>query len=147
VCYKLSNFCWLFGIIIQFYKYLKTQIRKIYYGTAYSEILSILWSLTSFSNSAFCFATKATFSVPVEKCDLHPKKECHDISSMVPSLQPIEKCIGIPKEVCTKVTVPRLLTKVTKRLFCSEVTDPVRGNTKGKIISKQYKFMLISTFL
>ncbi len=81
---------------------------------------------------------KATSSVPVEKCDLSPKSECRDISSMVPSLQPVEKCINIPKEVCSKVTAPRLVTKTQTRVFCSEVTEALRGNVKFYFsVSKQ----------
>jgi hypothetical protein len=58
----------------------------------------------------------------MEKCELTPKKECKDVSTLVPSLQAVEKCMDIPKEVCSKVEKPRLITKSAKRLFCETTT-------------------------
>jgi len=31
---------------------------------------------------------------------------------------PIEKCIEIPKEICTSIIVPRNITRTASRLFC-----------------------------
>jgi hypothetical protein len=64
------------------------------------------------------YSKQAQSSLPIEKCVLSPKKECKDISTLVPSLQSVEKCMDIPKEVCSKVEQPRKVDLITKRMFC-----------------------------
>jgi hypothetical protein len=40
------------------------------------------------------------------------------VTILIPSLVPNEKCIKIPKEVCTKVQVPRKVKRTSVRLQC-----------------------------
>jgi len=64
---------------------------------------------------------------------LTPKQECRDVSILVPSLVPVEKCIKIPKEVCTKVSVPRKIQRTTSRLFCGDEADDSQSATQSPV--------------
>jgi hypothetical protein len=96
---------------------------------------------------------QVTSSIPVEKCDLIPKKDCREISTLVPgdnfiaeifnvlfqrnklyvflkrrnlftyfvlALEEAEKCINVPKEICSKVSVPRKIKKTATKVFCPD---------------------------
>ena len=67
---------------------------------------------------------QAQSNLPVEKCELKPLKECRDVSILVPSLQAVEKCMDVPKEVCSKVEQPRLVSRTKTRLFCDSSLIP-----------------------
>ena len=68
----------------------------------------------------------------MEQCTLTPKKECRDVSVLIPSLVPVDKCLDVPKEVCSKVLVPRKIKRISTRLFCDEKPTP-RHEPLGKI--------------
>jgi len=57
----------------------------------------------------------------LEKCDLIPQKDCRIVSALLPSLQPEERCMNVSKEVCTKVLVPRMVSKNKTRIECGEL--------------------------
>jgi hypothetical protein len=61
-----------------------------------------------------------TSSLPVEKCELIPQKDCRIVSTLLPSLQPEERCVNVSKEVCAKVLVPRIVSRNKTRIECGE---------------------------
>ena len=69
-------------------------------------------------NKNISFLNQAQSSFPVEKCELSPRQDCKEVSTQVPSLESVEKCVDIPKDVCSKVEQPRTVEMVTKRMFC-----------------------------
>ncbi len=79
---------------------------------------------------------QAQSSFPVEKCELSPRQDCKEVSEQVPSLESVEKCVDIPKDVCSKVEQPRTVEMVTKRIFCNgESTAAGKQHQKVKIKS------------
>ena len=42
------------------------------------------------------------FQVPEETCNLEPQKTCKFVTKLVPQLKPVEECVDIPKEVCSR---------------------------------------------
>jgi hypothetical protein len=39
---------------------------------------------------------------------------------IVTALEEAEKCINVPKEICSKVSVPRKIKKTTTKVFCPD---------------------------
>jgi hypothetical protein len=35
----------------------------------------------------------------VEECNLFPKRHCREVTVLVPSLVPIQKCVDVPRQV------------------------------------------------
>lgn len=68
-----------------------------------------------------CFDKKETVvqEVPEETCNLEPQKECNFVTKLVPLLKPVENCIDIPKEVCSRSrTNPRKIQKPVVKKWC-----------------------------
>jgi hypothetical protein len=51
-----------------------------------------------------CFDRKGTVvqEVPKETCTLEPQKVCKNVTKLIPFLKPVQKCVDIPKEVCSR---------------------------------------------
>merc|ERR1711868_29355 len=51
-----------------------------------------------------CFDRKETViqEVPEETCNLEPQRICKHVTKLVPLLKPVEECVDIPKEVCSR---------------------------------------------
>ena len=45
--------------------------------------------------------------MPEETCNLEPSASCKHVTKLVPSLQPNEECVDVPKEVCVRGSVHR----------------------------------------
>ena len=63
----------------------------------------------------------------MEKCELIPKKDCREISALVPGLKQAEKCMDISKEICSKVETPRKVNKTSSKMICPD-TGLSNGN-------------------
>ncbi len=48
---------------------------------------------------------------------------------LIPSLVPVEKCLDVPKEVCSKVLIPRKIKRISTRLFCDGKPHGPQGKT------------------
>jgi len=56
---------------------------------------------------------------PEENCDLQPRRTCEHVTKLVPKLSPVEECVDVPKEVCTKAKVnPRTIQKPVTKKWC-----------------------------
>ncbi len=85
--------------------------------------------LASFYEISNNFLFQASTKAPMEQCSLTPKKECRDVSMLIPSLVPVEKCLDVPKEVCSKVLIPRKIKRISTRLFCDGKPHGPQGKT------------------
>merc|ERR1711936_382115 len=68
-----------------------------------------------------CFDRKETViqEVPEETCNLEPQKICKHVTKLVPLLKPVEECVDIPKEVCSRSrTNPRKVQKPVVKKWC-----------------------------
>jgi len=68
-----------------------------------------------------CFDRKSTIvvEVPEETCNLEPQRECKHITKLVPFLKPVEECVDIPKEVCSRSRKnPRKVQKPVIKKWC-----------------------------
>ncbi|CAB4056211.1 unnamed protein product [Lepeophtheirus salmonis] len=68
-----------------------------------------------------CFDKKETIvqEVPEENCNLEPQKACKQVTKLVPSLKPVEECVDIPKEVCSRSRKnPRKVQKPVVKKWC-----------------------------
>jgi len=68
-----------------------------------------------------CYPKKETVvvEVPEETCNLEPQKECKHVTKLVPQLKPVEECVDIPKEVCSRSrTNPRTVNKPVVKKWC-----------------------------
>ena len=66
-------------------------------------------------------------------------------SFMFSGLRPSEKCINLPKEICSKVRVPRKILKKNKKIVCPDL-EVARGKKSKTIffnLMKQIKKKLI----
>ena len=48
--------------------------------------------------------------VPVEHCDLVPRKQCGQITRLVPQLRPATECAMVPTEVCANIFLKHVFT-------------------------------------
>ena len=88
-------------------------------------------------------------TVPHEKCNLSPRKECKTVSKLVPSLQARPKCVELPKEICVPVMKPRKVMFDSKQLNCWPSAKEKRGISKGvykKAFTKTLKKYSLSIF-
>merc|ERR1739845_196306 len=68
-----------------------------------------------------CFDRKETViqEVPEETCNLEPQRQCKHVTKLVPLLKPVEECVDIPKEVCSRSrTNPRKVQKPVVKKWC-----------------------------
>jgi len=57
--------------------------------------------------------------IPQEVCDLQPRRSCEHVTKLVPKLSPVEECVDVPKEICTKAKVnPRTVQKPITKKWC-----------------------------
>ena len=57
--------------------------------------------------------------VPEEQCSLEPRRECKQVTKLVPLLKPSEECVDIPKEVCVRNRQnPRKVQKPVIKKWC-----------------------------
>jgi len=57
--------------------------------------------------------------VPEETCNLEPQRICKHVTKLVPLLKPVEECVDIPKEVCSRSrTNPRKVQKPVVKKWC-----------------------------
>jgi hypothetical protein len=57
--------------------------------------------------------------LPSESCNLHPQTRCESVTKLVPKLVPVEECVDVPKEVCSKVRGPgRSVLKPITKTWC-----------------------------
>lgn len=73
-----------------------------------------------------CFDRKATIvqEVPEETCNLEPQRECKHVTKLVPFLKPVEECVDIPKEVCSRSRKnPRKVQKPVIKKWCYVPTE------------------------
>merc|ERR1711936_296048 len=57
--------------------------------------------------------------VPEETCTLEPQKTCKFVTKLVPLLKPVEECVDIPKEVCSRSRGnPRPVKKPVVKRWC-----------------------------
>ena len=67
---------------------------------------------------------------PQMDCDLSPRKQCHRVTKMMPSLAPKPKCTIMPKETCNlDFSSPRIEMKPMKLEFCLDETPLAKGET------------------
>ena len=56
---------------------------------------------------------------PKEQCSLEPQRTCKHVTKLVPKLEPIEECVDVPKEVCTRSrTNPRKVKRPVVKKWC-----------------------------
>jgi len=68
-----------------------------------------------------CFDKKETvvIDVPEETCNLEPQKTCKFVTKLVPLLKPVQECVDIPKEVCSRSRGnPRPVQKPVVKKWC-----------------------------
>jgi len=68
-----------------------------------------------------CFDKKETvvIDVPEETCNLEPQKSCKFVTKLVPLLKPVQECVDIPKEVCSRSRQnPRKVQKPVVKKWC-----------------------------
>merc|ERR1712223_403787 len=68
-----------------------------------------------------CFDRKETViqEVPEETCNSEPQRICKHVTKLVPLLKPVEECVDIPKEVCSRSrTNPRKVQKPVVKKWC-----------------------------
>ena len=62
-------------------------------------------------------------SLPVEKCQIQPTKDCRDDTRMVPKISLESKCISVPRTTCEKVRNPMRQNVTTVEYRCQESND------------------------
>jgi len=73
-----------------------------------------------------CHDKKETvvIDVPEETCNLEPQKTCKFVTKLVPLLKPVEECVDIPKEVCSRSRGnPRTEKKPVVKKWCYVPTE------------------------
>ena len=63
--------------------------------------------------------SQSFLQVPEETCNLEPQRQCKHVTKLVPLLKPVEECVDIPKEVCSRSrTNPRKVQKPVVKKWC-----------------------------
>ena len=58
---------------------------------------------------------------PQEKCDLQPTRVCNEVVKLVPALEPKQKCVNVPREICVRMRVnPKKVKKPVVREWCAD---------------------------
>merc|ERR1712037_730113 len=68
-----------------------------------------------------CYPKQQTIvqDAPKETCSLEPQRTCKHVTKLVPKLSPVEECVDVPKEVCTRSrTNPRPVKKPVVKKWC-----------------------------
>ena len=56
---------------------------------------------------------------PVETCTLDPQQNCRHVTILVPTLKPVDECVDVPKEVCSRSrTNPHVVKKPVVKKWC-----------------------------
>ena len=57
--------------------------------------------------------------VPEESCQMAPRKDCSMETQIIPSLEAVEECVDVPKEICSMVQVnPRVERNPVVKKWC-----------------------------
>ena len=57
--------------------------------------------------------------VPEESCQMAPRKDCSMETQIIPSLEAVEECVDVPKEICAMAQVnPRTVRTPTVKKWC-----------------------------
>ena len=69
--------------------------------------------------------------VPEESCQMAPRKDCSMETQIIPSLEAVEECVDVPKEICSMVQVnPRTIRTPTVKKWCGP--EELVGSGKHK---------------
>merc|ERR1712117_504108 len=61
---------------------------------------------------------------PEENCDLVSRKVCTPTMKVVPSMEPVTKCVNMGKEICEYVKLnPQVVKKTLKKKICEPIVD------------------------
>merc|ERR1712117_64679 len=61
---------------------------------------------------------------PEENCDLVSRKVCTPTMKVVPSMEPVTKCVNMGKEICEYVKLnPKVVPKTLKKKICEPIVD------------------------
>jgi hypothetical protein len=76
-------------------------------------------------------------SVPKEICDIKPFKICSNETTTLPSLELVNECVDVPKEVCAleKVNPKQVVRPVVKKTckgIASNINDASTSNNSNK---------------
>ena len=73
----------------------------------------------------------SVIDVPEEVCDLNPQKICKFITTLVPKLEPVQKCSLVPKESCQlKYSKPEVAKTPLITKWCLDEDDLETDETK-----------------
>merc|ERR1712222_246517 len=73
----------------------------------------------NFRKSCFIEYEQIAFNETVEICRTPILKDCKHVTKLVPKLSPVEECVDVPKEVCTRSrTNPRPVKKPVVKKWC-----------------------------
>merc|ERR1712117_220494 len=70
---------------------------------------------------------------PEENCDLVSRKVCTPTMKVVPSMEPVTKCVNMGKEICEYVKLnPRVVPKTLKKKICKPIVDELLEEGSGE---------------
>ena len=56
---------------------------------------------------------------PKETCTVDPQRSCKFVTELVPQLEPVEECVDVPKEVCSRAKIKaRKVKKPVVKKWC-----------------------------
>ncbi len=71
-------------------------------------------------------------SVPKEICDIKPFKICTNETITLPSLELVNECIDVPKEVCALEKVnPKQIVRPVIRKMCKGINNTSNNSNKS----------------
>merc|ERR1712117_291519 len=70
---------------------------------------------------------------PEENCDLVSRKVCTPTMKVVPSMEPVTKCVNMGKEICEYVKLnPKVVKKTLKKKICEPIVDELLEEGSGE---------------
>jgi len=70
---------------------------------------------------------------PEENCDLVSRKVCTPTMKVVPSMEPVTKCVNMGKEICEYVKLnPQVVKKTLKKKICEPIVDELLEEGSGE---------------
>ncbi len=71
-------------------------------------------------------------SIPDEKCDIRPTRDCQEETRMVPKISLEAKCVPVPRTTCEKVRVPYTEQVPRAEYYCKLNNDDL-SDIEGKL--------------
>ena len=86
--------------------------------------------------------------VPKERCELKTFKMCTNESISLPSLELVNECVDVPKEICSMERVnPRQVARPVVKLWCNDTIGEMNAERQKNWLRPLTRFFCSVSFM